>query len=304
MAPCCVSGEHEGPIVRSLAPSEVGIAFDWAEAEGWDPGVADEGPFCECGDNFIGAFVHGAIVGCISLTTYGSSYAFIGFFIVTPAHRRKGVGAALWSEAMARAANRVVGLDGVIAQVGRYERADFKEAFRHVRMAGELPAPDAAAKLLLSRWGTLVSVLAWESGLLDALLAFEAAAGLFPVERPTFVRAWLSTHEHTARVAFEKGVICGYGVIRPTRSGAYKIAPLFARDMHVASALLAALLGSVPSHSRVLLDVPDTNEDAMMLARTIGLNPVFECARMYAGGQPPAGEVGARVFAVTSLELG
>ncbi|KAG8467141.1 hypothetical protein KFE25_000457 [Diacronema lutheri] len=292
-----------GVRVRTLGREEVGTVLAWAEAEGWDPGLADAAPFCAMDSGaFLGAFVGGEMVGCISIASYDEVFAFLGCFIVAPEHRRRGYGAALWASAMARAGTRVVGLDGVAEQVARYERAGFRATHRHVRMGGALPA--AAHLVLLARWGADVPVLPYESGHLHALHRYEQAHRLFPAERLPFLRAWLANPGHAARVAFTCGTVSGYAVIRPTRSGAYKVAPLFAADLRTASALLAALLAAVPQRSHVMIDVPEPNADAMLLARTLELRPAFACTRMFAHGTPPPVDDGARVFGVTSLELG
>ena len=52
----------------------------------------------------------------------------------------------------------------------------------------------------------------------------------------------------------------------------------------------------------VFLDVPAVNREAIALAETLGLKPVFETARMYTG--PIAPLQIDRVFGVTSFELG
>ena len=52
----------------------------------------------------------------------------------------------------------------------------------------------------------------------------------------------------------------------------------------------------------VFLDVPVPNTEGIALARDLGLEPVFETARMYRGPDP--GLRLDRVFGITSFELG
>ena len=52
----------------------------------------------------------------------------------------------------------------------------------------------------------------------------------------------------------------------------------------------------------VFLDVPAVNREAVALAESLGLAPVFETARMYTGAIPPLRL--ERVFGVTTFELG
>ena len=287
--------------VRTLAPAEVITVMDWADAEGWNPGCADLGPFLTAdADAFLGAFVDDELVGCISLACYDAATAFLGFFIVLAEKRRRGYGATLMAAALARAGGRVIGLDGVHAQVGRYESLGFRRAYVHVRFGG-LVTPEAIASLRAQTPEDLsVDVVPYEVGFLHAIERFEEE-GLFPARRPTFLRAWLGGH--VAYVAFTGGVLCGYGVIRPTRSGAFRVGPLFAASARTATALLASLFGHAGEGASLLIDVPEPNEPAMLLVRSIGFEPVFECVRMYKGAAPPALDL-ERIFANTTLEFG
>jgi hypothetical protein len=65
----------------------------------------------------------------------------------------------------------------------------------------------------------------------------------------------------------------------------------------VLSALLAEAGGG-----EIFLDVPSVNREAIALAESFGLAPVFETARMYTGPIVPLRV--ERVFGVTSFELG
>ena len=89
-------------------------------------------------------------------------------------------------------------------------------------------------------------------------------------------------------------------MIRPCRTG-HKIGPLVAYDRGAAEAIVQALLASAGG-SEVFLDVPAINREAIALAESLGLKPVFETARMYTGPIPLLRI--DRVFGVTSFELG
>jgi len=69
----------------------------------------------------------------------------------------------------------------------------------------------------------------------------------------------------------------------------------------VAPFVLSALLARMGS-GEIFLDVPAINRDAIALAESLGLAPVFETARMYTGAIPPLRL--ERVFGVTTFELG
>jgi len=90
------------------------------------------------------------------------------------------------------------------------------------------------------------------------------------------------------------------GVIRPCRQG-FKIGPLVADDRAVAEAVLDALIAAVGG-GEVFLDVPEPNREAVALAQSRGLAPVFETARMYTGAVRAVAI--HRIFGVTTFELG
>jgi hypothetical protein len=89
-------------------------------------------------------------------------------------------------------------------------------------------------------------------------------------------------------------------VVRPARHG-WKIGPLVAEDAAAAEAVYGAL-GAVAGEGDIVLDVPEPNAAAVVLARRHGLAPVFETARMYTGPVRPI-EL-ERLYGVTSFELG
>jgi hypothetical protein len=90
-------------------------------------------------------------------------------------------------------------------------------------------------------------------------------------------------------------------VIRPCRIG-FKIGPLFADDADVADRLLRALISRLRPGEPIQLDTPATNPLALELARSHGMRPVFETARMYAGVAPDLPI--RRLFGITTFELG
>ncbi len=89
-------------------------------------------------------------------------------------------------------------------------------------------------------------------------------------------------------------------MIRPCRAG-FKIGPLVADDRAGAEQVFSALIAAVGG-GQIFLDVPEPNSEAIALARSHGLAPVFETARMYTGPIRPIRL--DRVFGVASFELG
>jgi hypothetical protein len=218
---------------------------------------------------------------------YDDRFAFLGFYIVRPDLRGHGHGLRIWQAAMAHAGTRTVGLDGVVAQQENYRRSGFQLAYANIRHGGVVPAGSSAP-------GTIP--------LADVPFALVAAddATVFPAARDAFLRAWINAPGHIGRALLRDGRLVAWGVIRPCRSG-WKIGPLVADERGGAEAVLGALVAAAGG-GEVFLDVPGINAEALALARSRGLAPVFETARMYTGPIRPLR--GERVFGVTTFELG
>lgn len=275
-------------LVRSLTAAEAETAIAWAAAEGWNPGLADLPCFLAQDPGlFLGAFKDDAMQALIGATRYDDGFGFIGFYIAAPAARGQGHGIAVWRAAMDRLAGRVVGLDGVVAQQANYRKSGFALAWNNIRFGG-VPA-------VVPKASPLVQVAT--TAHLQAIAALDAH--VFPAPRPAFLRAWLTAPGHVARVLLRDGAARGFGVARPAREG-WKIGPLVADDAADAEALLGALLTGAAGP--VFLDVPAPNAAACALAARLGLRPVFETARMYAGPAPALAP--HRIFGITSFELG
>jgi hypothetical protein len=114
------------------------------------------------------------------------------------------------------------------------------------------------------------------------------------------LRAWIGAPGHVGCALMRDGRLVGWGVIRPCRSGR-KVGPLVADDRAAAEAVLSALLAQTGG-GEIFLDVPAVNREAVALAQSVGLAPVFETARMYTGAIPSLAL--DRVFGVTTFELG
>lgn len=276
-----------GPMTRS----DLDTVVDWAAREGWNPGLADAEAFWAADpEGFLVGRVQGEPVAAISTVRYPPGFAFLGLYIVDPAWRGRGFGWALWSAAMARLegdAVRTVGLDGVVEQQSNYARSGFALAHRSIRFGGQ---PSGAAHDEVTDLG------------LDDLVAVESVdARCFGAPRPSFLRRWLTIPGGCAAGVRDGDALAGFGVIRPCRDG-MKIGPLFARDPAIATAILGRLAEHAGTGTTVFLDVPEPNAAGVALARSQGLEPVFETARMYRG---PALDLPLeQVFGVTTFELG
>lgn len=272
---------------------DIGRAIDWAALEGWNPGHADADCFASVDAyGFIGGWLNDRLIASISVVNYGTDFSFLGFYIVDPAFRGHGYGYRLWRDAIGHAGDRLIGLDGVTAEQENYRRSGFEFAYRNVRYGGvlaEFPGLDTRPEVKIAPI----------DGVTPALSAFDRR--MFPAPRDRFLDAWVSAPGHVSRAAYRGDDVAGYGVLRPCRHG-HKIGPLFAEDRLVAQELLADLLSAREGSGEVFLDVPEPNKNAVALAQDLGLDPVFETARMYTGPAPAIAL--ENIYGVTTFELG
>ncbi|OUS38815.1 GNAT family N-acetyltransferase [Rhodobacterales bacterium 56_14_T64] len=278
--------------MRVMAAQDRRTMVDWAAVEGWNPGLQDIACFAGVDpQGFWGGWIGDEMVSSISVVNYDPGFAFLGFYIVTQEWRGQGYGLQLWNRALDHAGNRVVGLDGVVDQQENYRHSGFELAYRNIRFGGVPRQIQANAVVGLE----LCNVNVPEGVLLDM------DRQVFPAERDTFWQGWLRAAGHATVQALQDGALVGFGTIRPCRAG-YKVGPLVAQSRAVANAVLARMLESVPAGAEIFLDVPEPNSEAVALAQSLGLEPVFEAARMYRGTAPNIDV--AKVFGVTSFELG
>lgn len=278
-----------GFLVRTMDRREVETAVDWAEQEGWNPGVHDAEAFyaADPGGFFL-AELDGEPIGSVSVVNYGETFAFAGLYILKPEYRNRGYGSRLFAAGMAHAGDRNVGGDGVVAMQEKYRmRSGFRLAYRNIRFEGTGGGSEPDGPVDLDEVG------------FEQLAAYDARH--FPAPRPAFLASWIRQEGTVGRaVLAESGDIRGYGVIRRCRSG-YKIGPLFADTPQIAEEIFLALSAQAAGEP-VYLDTPEPNAAAVELARRHGMSPVFETGRIYTKAIPDLPISG--IFGVTSFELG
>ncbi|MCT8161800.1 GNAT family N-acetyltransferase [Pseudoruegeria sp. SHC-113] len=271
---------------RTLTADEVTLAVEWAAAEGWNPGLHDAQTFHAADPGaFVGCFVEGALAAVISVARHSAGFGFLGFYICRPDLRGRGHGLALWQAALPRLDGATVGLDGVVAQQENYRASGFAYAHANTRFAiGPTQLPEAPA--------------------LDAVTArVDAVHGLDTevtgFSRSTYLQAWLAQPEARSLMLMNGARCAGWGVARPCREGT-KIGPLMADSPDLAETLFLSLASGAAGP--VFLDVPMPNAAAAAMAERLGMEPVFETARMYRGRAPK--EDLARLYGVMSFEFG
>ena len=275
--------------IGTATRADLDVMVEWSAREGWNPGLADADCFHAADPNgFLIGRLGDEAIGCISVVKYEPAFAFLGFYIVKPEQRGRGDGFRLWQAGMAALGNRVVGLDGVIAQQENYKKSGFVLAHRNIRFGGT-PNCEAAED---------ARIVPISSALLDAVIAYDRP--FFPAAREAFMRCWLRPERREVRALIEDGTLLGYGVIRPCRRG-FKIGPLFADSDERADVLFRALAAGAKG-AQVFLDCPEPNRLAIDLAARYRLAPVFETARMYRGAAPALPL--DRIYGITTFELG
>jgi GNAT superfamily N-acetyltransferase len=276
--------------IREMSRADLEVALGWARDEGWNPGLDDAAPFyAQDPSGFLMGFAGTVRIGCISVVKYGADFAFLGLYIVHPAHRGKGLGKRIWDAGIASAGGRTIGLDGVPAQQDNYRKSGFDFAHRNARWGGTLRG-------LVTTRSYVRPVTPDDFAVVTEFDRRHAAA-----PRENFLREWLapSPSRHTEGY-FEDGTLRGYGTIRRCVSG-WKIGPLFAETPAVAEALLATLVTPAGT-DQVFVDIPEPNGAAVEMARRLGFTPAFETARMYRGPAPNLRL--SSVYGITTLELG
>ena len=276
--------------IRRMREDELPVSVEWAVAEGWNPGLADAECFwLEDPEGFFCADIGGKMVGSVSVLNYDDRFAFAGLYIVQPDFRGKGIGMELYRHAMRHAGSRIVGGDGVVAMVPKYEKHG--GLFLHYNNAryegtGGGKMPEGLTPIRDVKFADL--------------LAYDTAH--FPAKRESFLRFWISHRDHTGYAKLGRdGKIEGYGVRRTCHTG-YKIGPLFAKDRKTAELILDGLIAGIPAEP-FYLDIPRPNAAAVALVEDRKMVPVFFTARLYSTRNPvplPLDEI----FGVTTFELG
>ncbi|WP_298965183.1 GNAT family N-acetyltransferase [uncultured Roseibium sp.] len=277
--------------VRQLTENEIQIPLTMAMEEGWNPGLEDGPAFFSADPTgyFVGE-IDGKLVNVISGVRYGTGYGFIGLYICKREFRTKGYGHQIWHHAMSYLDARVIGLDAVNEQTASYAEHGFKSIYRNIRQIGtstcDTPMDPRIAPL--------------GRGVFSSIRDYDQR--FFPAEREDFLKRWTDPMSETRRgFAFvEDGIVMGYGVIRQCHEG-FKIGPLFADTPEIADTLFRTLAGQVKGQF-VILDTPEPNAAALLLAEKYELSPEFETFRMYRGKAPelPLDQM----FGITTFELG
>jgi len=278
-------------VIRPAIREELDISVEWAAKEGWNPGLHDADAFYKTDPKgFLLGFLNGEPIASISAVSYDDKFGFLGFYIVKSEYRDKGYGIQIWNEALKHLPTQNVGLDGVIAQQENYKKSGFKLAYGNIRYEGtglEQVGNNSAEAVLL------------KDVPFEQLKSYDDQ--IFPTSRPVFLQSWIQQPESLAIGFIKDEKLLGYGMVRKCRTG-FKIGPLFADTKEIANILFQRMRRFVGKNSSIFLDVPGVNKDAVALAETYQMKPIFETARMY-NKETPNVPIN-KIFGVTTFELG
>jgi len=306
--------------IRPMRREEFDVLVEWAAAEGWNPGLRDAETFWRADpEGFVAVERDGALAAGGSIVSYGGLYGFMGFFIVRPDLRGRGIGRWLWHERKRLLRARLqpgapIGMDGVFAMQHFYAAGGFALEHRELRFEAAAERPpssridsarssrgDAAGFAhadASGRTADRTAVVRIHDALIDQALDYDAPH--FPAPRADFMRRWIAQPDALPLAALDGRTITGIAVARPARTGV-RVGPLLADTPDVAEALLAHVLDACAGVP-VNVDVPERNAAAMALAERFGMRQVFGCAKMTLGTAPSL--PWHRIYGVTSFELG
>ena len=123
--------------IRRMHADEVQVAIDWAQQEGWNPGLHDAEIFYQSDPNgfFVGE-LNDQIIAVGSAVCYDPYFAFCGLYIVHPDFRGQGYGLQLTQERLHYVDSRNAGIDGVVENISIYERIGYHLAYQNMRYQG------------------------------------------------------------------------------------------------------------------------------------------------------------------------
>ncbi|MFM1964703.1 MAG: hypothetical protein RL134_428 [Actinomycetota bacterium] len=283
--------------IRTASADQMHLFQEWALREGWGAGRGDVEAFHLADPGgFLLAWAADRPVGSISAVRYDDTYSFIGYYIVDPGLRGRGIGHQIFDAALERIGPAASGLDGVEEQVATYASLGYVPAHLTKRYVGS--AQDISAALA----GRSMPVDDVGPADIEALIDYDEEH--VPARREQFVRAWLAPDSPRTSYVIGRGPDTrGYATVRPMIGRGARIGPLFAEDEDVALALLAACATTAASWGDdLVIDIPAPHQAAVSLAESLGMVSTFACTRMYRGDVRPLPL--ERIWGSTSFELG
>lgn len=277
--------------IRRMNENELQFAMDWAQKEGWNPGLHDANCFYKADpQGFFVGVLDGEPIAVGSAVVYNDNFAFCGLYIVKREFRNQGFGLSLTEERLKYVGHRMTGLDGVLDKVSKYERLGYVVSHKQIRYEW----------IGRSSFSPSTHIVDVRTIPFNKLENFDRK--YFPAPRREFLRCWLHQVNCYALAHLDdQQQLGGYGVMRQCFQG-YKIGPLFAKSPLIAQKLFEALCTQV-REAAIYLDIPEPNKNAQMLVKNYNMTPKFEVIRMYRNGFPDI-NLEDGIYGVTTFELG
>lgn len=238
------------PRVASLRETVGWAVHDWALRAVLQP------PHARC---LVVVNARNQVVGVGSGISYGS-LGIVGNMIVDPAHRRRGVGAAILEAVIAfldeRGCSR---MELSATDQGRPLYARFGFALTDPGVSAVVPreaaVEDAAGAELADA----------ELASLDELAAYDAPR--FGGDRRPLIAAMLADPDRQVILARHAGALVGWAWVRPENE---RVGPLLADTPDIATALVGEALRRLPRTRAVRLNFPSANRAGASRLRRLG----------------------------------
>ncbi|XP_013406496.1 uncharacterized protein LOC106170970 isoform X2 [Lingula anatina] len=199
------------------------------------------------------------MAGCVMVYSFNETHTFLGYLIVKPEHRGKGIARALKAEADTLAADRAIVLVANEAITPMYLKWGYKKSMRsgvgkYVVTIKNIPVAEAAEfKYEIKDY----SEVDWK-----AILDYDTTFHVIPRER--VLRIWFRIEHSQTKVLLLDGKIAGYGTIMPANDG-FAVSPLYGDTPEACLVLLKRLVAPLPPASPVYLTIPDSSQAGQTL---------------------------------------
>ncbi|MBI2860599.1 MAG: GNAT family N-acetyltransferase [Chloroflexi bacterium] len=258
--------------IRRMTEEDSRLAWEWSVREGWNPGRHDRRMMTAIDPaGCFAGILDGEMVSSITAVSYQGKYGFLGMYMVSPGHRGRGYGLAIWERALHYLRGEVgvdcTGLDGALAYAPLYRSSGFSASYR-------ICSYRLSVDQLFQR-----ACPAVERRHFDDILAYDLK--VFKVGRASFLSDLLFNVEAVTAAAFSGGRLTGFAAARPCQNG-YKLGPLFADDAGIAATLLESLLADLPGET-VFIEAPEPNIESVEMVTGYGAEPGSVTERMYSG---------------------
>lgn len=280
-------------VFQKLTFQQMKELMNWAEKEGWNPGLDDASIFWLTDpEGFYGIFQNNEMIGGGALVSFDGKFGSMGLFIVKPAYRGGGFGNYLWYKRRDTLLARLnpgaaIGMDGVVPMQAFYKKGGFEIAFKDIRYERVGASFEVDSRVEVFHEDDLQDIKAYDVACMG-------------YERDLFLEPWIRQETGKTFVFRDKNICKGYAVIRKSVSG-FRIGPLFADHLDAAESLYKACLNFAQGQ-QVYIDIPYSHQNAVELLEKYDAKPIFECARMYYGTPPTLAL--EKIYGLTSLELG